>query len=218
MRGKEDAHDYRYFPDPDLMPVVLDAARIAAWRAEMPEHPSRRRERLIVDYGIPAYDAGVLAAGKAIADFYEAAARVSGNPKAVSNWMMTEMLRLLSEKQIEVDACKLSPGALAELVELTDRKTINSNSAKEVFAILFEQGGKPADIVAQRGLAQVSDTGALAKYVDQVIAENAKSATDYRNGKTAAAKFLVGQVMRLTKGTANPQAVMQMIEEKLKTC
>ncbi|MBA4387410.1 MAG: Asp-tRNA(Asn)/Glu-tRNA(Gln) amidotransferase GatCAB subunit B [Verrucomicrobia bacterium] len=215
MRSKEDAHDYRYFPEPDLMPVVLSHDMVEEWRKSLPELPAQRRERMIAEYGIPAYDAGVLAADKAIADFFELSARQSGNPKAVSNWVMTELLRLLSEKQKDISGIPLTPGALAGLVKLTDEKVLNSNTAKEVFAVLFEQGGDPAEIVRKRGLAQVSDAGAIEKMVDQAMAENPGSVADYRAGKKAAAQRMVGQVMKMSKGKANPRLVTEILEKRL---
>lgn len=215
MRTKEDAHDYRYFPDPDLAPIVLSAEQIRAWQDGLPEAPRQRRQRMTEDYDIPEYDAGVLAADKAIADFFEDAARRSSNPKSVSNWIMTEMLRMLSDNDIEIEQARITPPALAKLVELVDEQTLNSNTAKEVFCVLFDEGGDPGEIVEARGLTQVSDSGALHAFVDQAIQENPKSVQDFRDGKTKALKFLVGQVMRLSRGKANPQAVQQMLAETL---
>ncbi len=215
MRTKEDAHDYRYFPEPDLMPVVLTEAQIEAWRASLPEPPAARRERMVADYGIPEYDAGVLAADKRVGDFVEQAAQASGNAKAASNWIMTEMLRLLGEQEMEITEVRVTPDALAGLIELVDSGALNSNSAKEVFAELFANGGDPKAIVEAKGLTQVSDQGAIEQFVQQAIDENPQSVEDFRKGKTQAAKFLVGQVMRLSKGKANPQMVGEMIERIL---
>ena len=170
---------------------------------------------MIEQYGIPAYDAGVLVAEKAVADFYEQAARSSPNPKAVSNWVMTEMLRLLSERDMQIAEAHVTPAALAELVGLVDDRTLNSNSAREVFGVLFHDGGRPTDIVEARGLTQVSDEGLLEQFVDQAIATNPDSASDYRDGKTKALQFLMGQVMRLSKGKANPQSVQELLRSKL---
>ncbi len=211
MRTKEDAHDYRYFPEPDLMPVVLTEAKIEAWRATLPEPPTARRERMVSEYGIPKYDAGVLAADKRVGDFFEEVARASGNAKAASNWIMTEMLRLLSEQEMEIANVRITPASLAGLITLVDDGSLNSNSAKEVFAELFANGGDPKAIVAAKGLTQVSDSGAIEGLVRQAIEENPESVEDFRNGKTKAAKFLVGQVMRLSKGKANPQMVGEII-------
>ena len=216
MRSKEDAHDYRYFPEPDLMPVVLPQERVDAWRASLPEMPADRRRRFAETYRIPEYDAGVLAADRGIGDFFEAAARLSGNPKAVSNWVMTEVLRLLSEREMAVSQMRLTPGALASLVTLIDRGVVNSTTAKEIFGVLSGQGGDPEAIVKSQGLAQVSDADALSRLVDQAMAENPKSVEDYRKGKTAAAKFLVGQVMRLSRGKAKPELAASILESKLR--
>ncbi len=215
MRTKEDAHDYRYFPEPDLMPVVLSREQVEEWRSQLPELPRQRRERFMSQYGLPEYDAGVLVADKALSDYFEAAAALATNPKAISNWLMTEMLRLLSEQDLEIENVPLTPRALAALVSLVEKKTVNTTTAKEIFAELFEKGGDPDEIVRARGLAQVSDSGAIEEFVDQAMAENPKSVEDYRSGKKAAAQFLVGQVMRLSRGKANPQMVMKMLEEKL---
>jgi len=215
MRTKEDAHDYRYFPEPDLMPVALPESLLAQWKATLPELPAQRRERFVREYGIPEYDAKVLAAEKAVGDYYETAAKLSSNPKAVSNWVMTDVLRTLTGKAIPITEFSIPPEALAELVGLAESKAVNSNTARDVFAIMLADGGRAKDIVAARGLAQVSDSAAIEKIVDQAIAENAKSAEDYRKGKAAALKFLVGQVMRLSKGKANPAMVGEMMERKL---
>jgi len=215
MRSKEQAHDYRYFPEPDLMPVVLDDAQVEAWRASLPELPRQKRERFVAEYGIPEYDAQVLAAQKDVADYFDAAARGSSCPKLVSNWVMTEMLRLLAEREMPIGACKVTPDALRRLAEMTARQAVNSNTAKAVFAILFEEGGDPESVVRERGWSQVSDVDAIGALVDRVLAEQAKSAADYRAGKEAALKFLVGQVMRLSKGKANPQLVNEQLVQRL---
>ncbi len=215
MRSKEDVHDYRYFPDPDLMPITLSSGQVERWRSELPELPRQRRERLAAEFGIPAYDAGVLAADKAVADFFEDAARLSDNPKAVSNWVMSDMLRLLSETGRSIEDIPVRPAALAALVKLVDGQAVNMPGAREVFEELFEKGGDPAEIVRARGLAQVSDEGALEAMAEQAIAENAKSAADYKAGKTAALQFLIGQVMRKSKGKANPAGVREILKRRL---
>ncbi len=215
MRSKEYAHDYRYFPDPDLMPVALSVDLVEKWRSQLPELPRKRKERLMTEYGIPEYDAGVLVSDKAIADYYEDAARLSGNAKAVSNWVMTEILRVLSVNDLSINDVKVTAQALADLVKLVDEKVINMPSAKEIFGILLADGGDPRKIVEEKGLAQVSDTGAIDRIADQAIAENPKSVADYRSGKEQAIKFLVGQVMRLSKGKANPQLATEALKSKL---
>ncbi len=215
MRTKEDAHDYRYFPEPDLMPVVLDRDAVAAIRAALPEMPRARRQRFAQQYGLPVYDAGVLSADRAIADFFEAAAGASANPKAVSNWIMTEVLRVLTERDTTLAALPLTAPALAALVGLVDAGTINMTGAKTVFEVLVDSGGDPVTIVRDRGLAQVSDTGVIETLVDKAIASNPQSVEDYRSGKKAALQFLIGQVMRESRGKANPPMVAQMLAGKL---
>ncbi len=216
MRTKEYAHDYRYFPEPDLAPVVLSKEQVEEWRTHLPELPPERRKRIIEEYSLPEYDVGVICADMAVAEYFESCARISDNPKAVSNWVMTEMLRILSEKEMEIEDVKISPEALAALIKLVDTKVLNSNKAKEVFAIIFEEGGSPEEIVEKQGFAQVSDHGAIEEFVDKAIAENEKSVQDYKAGKTAALKFLIGQVMRFSKGKADPEMAGQLLEEKLK--
>ena len=217
MRGKENAHDYRYFPEPDLVPVELDEATLARWRAEVPELPEARRARMVAEYGIPEYDAGVISADKAYADFFEKAARAAApvGGKTVSNWFMTEVLRLVGESGEGIAACALSPEALAELLKLLDAGTINGPTAKELLPELFAKGGMPKAIVEARGLGQVSDTGALQALVDAAIAANPKSVADFKAGKKAAAGFFVGQVMKASKGKADPKLVGRLVAETL---
>jgi aspartyl-tRNA(Asn)/glutamyl-tRNA(Gln) amidotransferase subunit B len=215
MRTKEYAHDYRYFPDPDLLPVALANDQVEAWRAALPEMPRQRRRRLVEQYGLPDYDAGVLVADKAVADFFEAACRNFPRPKTISNWIMTDVRRVLSEKEAEMHNLALTPEALAALARLVDEQTINMPSARELFNRLVEQGGDPDALVGELGLAQVRDAGALEALVDQAIGQNHKSVEDYRGGKTAALKFLVGQTMKLSRGKANPQAVEEILRKKL---
>ncbi len=215
MRGKEDAHDYRYFPDPDLGSIELSEAEVAAIRATLPELPQARRERFVATHGLPDYDAGVLVDDKDLADYFEAVAATAGNAKAASNWVMTEVLRVLSEGGQTLGQLKVTPKALGALIRLVDAKTLNSTKAKEVFAVLLETGGDPETIVRDRGLAQVSDAGAIAGFVEQVIAEHPKVVEDYRGGKPAALQFLVGQVMKLSRGKANPPMVLELLKDKL---
>jgi aspartyl-tRNA(Asn)/glutamyl-tRNA(Gln) amidotransferase subunit B len=215
MRTKEQAHDYRYFPEPDLLPVALAEDRIEAWRAGLPELPERRRRRMVDAYGIPEYDAGVLAADRGVADYFEEVAKASGSPKAASNWIMTEMLRRLSEAGADIRDARIEPAALAALIRLVEGKTINMPVAKELFGVLFEQGGDPEALVRERGLAQVSDASAIEPLVDQAIREHSSVVADYRGGKQAALQFLVGQVMKLSKGKANPQMARDLFRAKL---
>jgi aspartyl-tRNA(Asn)/glutamyl-tRNA(Gln) amidotransferase subunit B len=215
MRSKEDAHDYRYFPEPDLLPVNLTSEQIESWRKVIPELPEARKQRFISDYQLPEYDAGVLVAEQSVADYFEEAVKAADQPKAVSNWVMTEILRVIAEETCAVTDLKVTPIHLAELVKLVDRKTINSSTAKEVFAASLASGEMPAAIVERQGLAQVSDSGALDQFVKDAIEGNPKSVQDYREGKTAALQFLVGQVMKASRGKANPQGVMQALRTQL---
>lgn len=215
MRSKEDAHDYRYFPEPELLPIELTAEQVAAWRAELPELPAARRARFTAEYGLPDYDAGVLTADRAVADYFEAVARSSGNFKAASNWVMTEMLRALGEREMEIRQTRVTPEALAALIGLVERNVINMPTAKEVFAILFEHGGDPAAIVKDRGLGQVSDAGAMDELAAAAIAAHPSVAADYRGGKKAALQFLVGQIMKASRGKANPQLAAEALRRRL---
>jgi aspartyl-tRNA(Asn)/glutamyl-tRNA(Gln) amidotransferase subunit B len=215
MRSKEDAHDYRYFPEPDLPPIELDETLIAAWRAELPELPAARRARLSADFGLPEYDAAVLVADKEVADYFEETVAAGAPAKAASNWIMTELLARVSESGESIRALKVTPTGLAALIRLVEDRTINGPTAKEVLGAMLADGGDPREIVATRGLAQVSDVGALEGLVAQVLAAHAKSVNDYRAGKLPAFEFLIGQVMRLSRGKANPQLVREMLKEKL---
>jgi len=215
QRTKEDAHDYRYFPEPDLMPVMISPEQIEKWRSELPELPAQRRKRYIEELGLPAYDAGVLTADKEISDWFEKAIQYTGNVKAVSNFIMGEMMRLLSEKNLSISESKVTPEKLAQIIDLIDAKTISTSAGKQVFEIFFNEGGDPKQIVEKRELAQVSDDSALERWADEVIANNPKSVAEYKNGKQNAINFLMGQVMKASKGKANPAAVMQMLKQKL---
>lgn len=217
MRTKEHAHDYRYFPEPDLVPVRLNEALVGEIRAMLPEMPAARRARFVETYGLPEYDAGVLVAERAVSDFFEAAAALCSNYKAVSNWIMTELLRLLSESGESLAKSQVTPENLAALIGLVDGKKVNMAGAKEVFGVLFEKGGEPAEIVASRGLSQVSDAGEIEAFVDEAVQENEKSANDVRAGNDRAIQHLMGQVMRKSRGKANPQVVMALLREKLKS-
>jgi len=208
MRTKEYAHDYRYFPEPDLMPVTVSEEWLAEIRRELPELPEAKRARFVKQYGLPEYDAGVLVADGAVAKFYEEAAAQSKSPKAISNWIMTELLGKWAEH-------KIAPAQLAELVALIDAGQISGKQGKEVFAEMFATGkGAPA-VVKEKGLAQVSDTGALEAFCDQALAANPKSVADYKAGNAGAINFLKGQVMKLSKGKANPQLVNEILLRKL---
>lgn len=215
MRAKEQEHDYRYFPEPDLMPVVLADDEVDRLRQRLPEMPEARRRRLAEQYGIPDYDAGVLAGDRELADYFEQAAALSPRPKSVANWVMTEVMRVLSERNVGIREFTVRPEALAALAGLVEDGTVNGTTAKEVFEILCATGGDPVEIVRTRGLAQVSETGAIAEFVRRALEENPKSVADFRGGKETALQFLVGQAMRMSKGKANPQAIGAMLRERI---
>lgn len=218
QRTKENAHDYRYFPEPDLMPVKVAKEQIEQWRSELPELPAQRRERYVKDLGLPEYDAGVLTADKATSDWFELAMRHTKNAKAVSNFVMGEMMRLLSEQDLTISESKVSPEKLAEIIALIDAKTISTGAGKQVFESVFNEGGDPKAIVEEKGMAQVSDDSALEGWADDAIAANPKPVEEYKAGNTSSINFLMGQVMKASRGKANPGAVMQMLKQKLEDC
>ena len=215
MRSKEEAHDYRYFPEPDLPPIALTPARIAGIEAEMPELPEARRTRFAAAYGLPAYDAAELTRSRETADYFEAAARASRNPKAAANWIMGELSRKLKETGGRLDQPGLSPEALAGLIALVDNGTINSTTAKDVFERMYGTAETAEAIVRREGLAQISDEGALLEPIRRVLAEHADAVAQYRGGKKAAFGFLVGQVMRAMGGKASPQLVNELLRREL---
>jgi aspartyl-tRNA(Asn)/glutamyl-tRNA(Gln) amidotransferase subunit B len=216
MRSKEYAHDYRYFPEPDLVPLKLDPAWVESLRAALPELPRARRQRFTSEYGLPAYDAEILTQSRALAEYYEAAVRVHANAKAISNWIMSELLRELGgDDEAALASARVSPAHLAGLVRLIDDGTISGKIAKDVFARMLASGEEPATIVQREGLTQVADAGALEALVDQAIAGNPKAVADFKAGKTAAAKAFVGQVMKASGGKANPAMVDRLVQEKL---
>jgi len=216
MRSKEFAHDYRYFPEPDLVPLVLDAEAVARSRAELPELPRSRRERFVEAYHLPAYDAAILTQSQALAEYYEAAVREAGNAKAVSNWIMSELLRELgSDDEGAIAGCAVTLAHLGRLVRLIDDGTISGKIAKDVFEKMLRSGEAPDAIVAREGLTQMADAGALETVIDQVLASNPKPLEDWKKGKTAASQALVGLVMKATSGKANPAIVKRLLEAKL---
>jgi len=215
MRSKEEAHDYRYLPDPDLAPLVIDGEWVEAVRKSLPELPDARKERYVRDYGLPGYDAGVLTNTRELADYFEDCLAGYGNPKTMSNWVMGDLSRLLNAKSMDIADCPVRPGQLAALLRLIDGGTISGKIAKGVFEEMFETGKDPEAIVKAKGLLQISDEGAIAAAVDEVIAKNPKSVADYRAGKEKAIGFLVGQVMKATRGKANPDLVNRLLKERL---
>ena len=215
MRSKEEAHDYRYFPEPDLPPLVIDEARLARVRATMPELPEARSRRFSAEYGIPAYDAGVLTQSAALADYFEAAAKAAGNPKAASNWIMGELLRTINERGQRIEDVPVSPSALAGLIVLIDKGTISSSMGKGVFATMYDSGRSADSIVQEEGLAQIGDEGALQAIVADVIKGHADAVAQYRAGKRQTFGFLVGQVMKGSGGKANPKMASDLLKRVL---
>jgi aspartyl-tRNA(Asn)/glutamyl-tRNA(Gln) amidotransferase subunit B len=215
MRTKEDAHDYRYFPDPDLPPLVIAPEWVARVKAEMPELPRVMAERFQSDYGLPAYDAAVVTQNKAFGAYFEAAAKACGSPKLVANWMMGEISRRLNTDGLGLDASKVSAPTLAQLITRIADGTLSNNGAKQVFDALWSEGGEVDALIEAKGLKQMSDTGELERILDEVLAANAKSVEEFRAGKEKAFNALVGQAMKATKGKANPSAVNELLKKKL---
>jgi len=213
MRTKEDAHDYRYFPEPDLAPIVLSEEYIQNLKDNLPEMPHVKKERYMRDFDLPEYDADILTSSKKSAKFFEEANEICNNPKAVSNWIMGDFTRMLNEKEIEIDESKVTAQNLAELITLIDKGTISSKIAKQVFEDMFETGENAKDIVEKKGLVQMSDEGAIKEIVQKVVDANPQSIADYKAGKDRAIGFLVGQIMKETKGKANPQIVNKLLLE-----
>ncbi len=215
MRSKEDAQDYRYFPDPDLPPVVIDDAWIDRIRQQQPELRTEKMERYKKEYALSDYDAGIITSSKRLADLFEETARLSRKPKKAANWIMGETLRLLKEQDMEAEEISFDAANLARLIELTEEGVINGSVAKEVFEVMFRENMDPAEYVEEHGLKTVSDQGALRSAIEQVVAENPQSVADYRGGKKKAMGFLVGQTMKAMGGKADPGAVNRILLEIL---
>ena len=215
MRSKEDAQDYRYFPDPDLVPIVVSDEMLAQIKERQPEFRTEKMKRYKEEFDIPDYDIEIITGDKHMADLFEAATAICGQPKKVSNWLMGETLRLMKEKEVDASDLRFSPENLAKLIALTESKAINSSVAKEVFEVMFEENTDPEQYVEEKGLKTVNDEGTLRKTIEEVIAGNPQSVEDYRNGKEKAIGFLVGQTMKAMKGKADPAAVNQMLREML---
>jgi aspartyl-tRNA(Asn)/glutamyl-tRNA(Gln) amidotransferase subunit B len=216
MRSKEFAHDYRYFPEPDLVPILIDAAWRQRVQESLPELPQARRSRFVAQYGLPEYDAGVLTAAKATADFFEKTTALYDKPKPVGNWIMGDFAALLNEDNREIQDSPVTPELLAEMLTLMDDGTISGKIAKTVFAEMYQTGKSARQIVAERGLTQISDTSALEAIVAEVLAENLDAVEKYKAGNAKLFAFLVGQVMKKSQGKANPQLANQMLRERLK--
>ncbi len=215
MRTKESAHDYRYFPDPDLVPVKTEKL-VEEARRRLPELPQAKRARFVEQYQVTPYDAGVLAGDIELARYFESAAKNSKKPKNVANWILNDLQSALSTAGQTINDCPISPEAFDELVDLIESGKINSKQGKEVFSEMFATGKSASAIVKEQGIEQVSDTGAIEKFCDEAIEKNPKPAADFKAGNAASLNFLKGQVMKLSKGQANPQLVGEILERKLK--
>jgi len=216
MRSKEEAHDYRYFPEPDLVPVVVDPKWIEEIRGGLPELPAAKRARFIKEFEIPEYDAKVLTSEKSLADYFETCVRQYPNSKVVSNWITSELLSKLNKTDSPIDSCKIQPSMLVEMLKLIDNGTISGKIAKQVFSEMYESGEAPEQIVKEKGLTQIADTNELDSIISKVLSDNSKSVADYQSGKKNAFGFLVGQVMKATKGKANPKLVNEILATQLK--
>lgn len=214
MRSKEEAHDYRYFPDPDLVPLKLEQEWIEGFRSSVPELPGARVSRFVRDYELPEYDAGVLTVSKGIADYFEASVKLFNQPKTVSNWVMGELTRELNLSGTDVTASPVMPERLVELLQLVEKGTISLKVAREIFPELYRSGKSPEQMVLEKGLTQVSDEGALDKIIDDVLAKNPVQVAQFKEGKQQVLGFLVGQVMKASGGKANPGKVNELLKKK----
>ncbi|MEI8174034.1 MAG: Asp-tRNA(Asn)/Glu-tRNA(Gln) amidotransferase subunit GatB [Deltaproteobacteria bacterium] len=215
MRSKEEAHDYRYFPDPDLVPIVIGDTWIKEVEKSLPELPLEKRERFLKDYQIPVYDAGVLTSSRALADYFEEVARLSENPKVASNWVMGDVLRFLNEEKRDIGDCPILPGSLAEMILLIEGGAISGKMAKDIIEDMYKTGKRPKQIIEEKGLVQITDEEALKKSIGEVIAANPGQLEQYRGGKEKLFGFFVGQVMKATKGKANPTLVNEILMKML---
>ena len=215
MRSKEEAHDYRYFPDPDLVPLRLEQEWIEGFRSSVPELPGARMKRFIDEYTLPEYDAGVLTASKGIADYFEACVKLFNQPKTVSNWVMGELTRELNNSGTDVSASPVSPERLVTLLQLVEKGTISLKAAREIFPEVYNSGKEPEQIVQEKGLSQVSDEVSLGNMIDEVVAKNPAQVAQFKEGKQQVLGFLVGQVMKASGGKANPGKVNELLKKKL---
>jgi aspartyl-tRNA(Asn)/glutamyl-tRNA(Gln) amidotransferase subunit B len=215
MRSKEDAHDYRYFPEPDLVPLRIGEKQIEEVRGSMPELPARKRARFVEDYGLREYDADMLTQSRAASDYFEAAAKASGDAKMAANWVMGDLMAALKAENKEIADSPVSAENLGSLVKLIASGELSGKLAKEIFPKMFATGGAPAVIIEREGLKQISDTGALETIIADVIAANPKQVEQYRGGKTTVINFLVGQAMKATRGQANVAVVTDLLKQKL---
>lgn len=215
MRTKEDAHDYRYFPDPDLVPVIISQDKIEKINSSIPELPPEKKKRFIEEYKLSSKEVDILIGDKALSKFYEDTVQLGSDCKIAANWVLGDVLRVLNEEEMESSDMTLKPESLNELIRLVDKGSISVSAAKQVFDEMFETGDSAEKIVKKKGLSQISSSDVLEKIIDEVLSENPKSIEDYKNGKLQAAGFLTGQVMKATKGQANPKLTKELIEKKL---
>lgn len=215
MRGKEEAHDYRYFPDPDLVPIVVDSDWVAAVKAGLPELPDMKKERFVKEYGIPEYDGEVLTSSKSLANYYEVCLQDYRKPKIVSNWIMSELLRELKRDDREIEECPVPAPNLARLLKLIEEGVISGRIAKSVFEEMYHTGKTAEEVVKEKGWVQMTDTSAIEKAIDEILAKNPKEVEEYKKGKEKLFGFFVGQVMKTTHGKANPQIVNELLKKKL---
>jgi aspartyl-tRNA(Asn)/glutamyl-tRNA(Gln) amidotransferase subunit B len=215
MRGKEEAHDYRYFPDPDLVPIKLQKQELEVWSAQLPELPRAKLERFLQDYGLPLQDAETLISDPDLADYFERAAAEFAWAKTVANWIQTEMLRELKEQEMSVQDCKLAPEALAKLLEMIRQDKISTKIGKQIFPELFSTGQDPEQLVQEHGLLQISDEHSLQQVVQTVVQEHPQEAQKYKQGKKKLLGFFMGRVMEKTQGQANPQLVNELLQREL---
>ncbi len=215
MRSKEEAHDYRYFPEPDLLPLHISPTWLASITEGMVELPADRRERFIRDYGLREYDAEVLTGSRDVSDYFDLTAKASGDPKSAANWIMGDLLGALKAEGKEIADSPVKPAQLGELLKLMSSGELSGKLAKEIFPKMFSTGEAPAVIMQKEGLQQISDSGALEKIIDEVIAANPKQVEQYRGGKTSVINFLVGQAMKASRGQANVALVTEMFKQKL---
>ena len=218
MRSKEYSHDYRYFPDPDLVPIIVTQDYIEKISRELPELPEIKRQRFRTEFNLPEYDANVLTETPELAAYFEAVVALVKDKKTASNWVMGPFLRALKEHNDSIATIALTPNYLAEILQLLEKGTINANTAKTVFDECLKTGQEPKIIVQEKGLVQITDTSEIETVIDKIIIENDKDVQDYINGNSKVLGYLMGQVMRATKGKANPQTVNALLRSKLETC
>ncbi|HON56807.1 MAG TPA: Asp-tRNA(Asn)/Glu-tRNA(Gln) amidotransferase subunit GatB, partial [bacterium] len=215
MRSKEEAQDYKYFPEPDLVELEISKDYVEKLKNELPELPYPRMLRFINDYSLPEVDAEVLVAEKAVADYFENAVKIFNQPKKIANWIMTELMKLLNEKKVAITNCKISPKQLAEMLQMIEKNVINGKIAKQIFPEMFETGKSAELIVKEKGLIQITDTAEIEKIVEETLAQNPEIVNQIKSGKDKAKGFLIGQIMKTTRGKANPNIVNEILAKKI---